>query len=110
MAGKLHKARTKHEAGHAVIARKFGLDVKCVDARSDEPNVTQASAGYAADPNYAAAQIAGYEKDAIIALAGLETNRRDYPDLRVLDGIWMVVGFSRSRYLVPARLVFSFTF
>jgi hypothetical protein len=85
MAGKLHKARTKHEAGHAVIARKFGLDVKCVDARGDEPNVTQASAGYAADPNDAAAQIAGYEKDAIIALAGLETNRRDYPDLRVLD-------------------------
>jgi len=85
MVGKLHKARAKHEAGHAVIARKFGLHVACVDARGDEANATIASAGYAADPNDVAAQIAGYEKDAIVALAGTETNRRDHPDLRVFD-------------------------
>jgi hypothetical protein len=69
MAGKLHKARARHEAGHAVIARKFGLHIACVDARSANPNVTQASAAHAADPNDAAARIAGYEKDAIVALA-----------------------------------------
>jgi hypothetical protein len=87
MARKLRNVRAKHEASHAVIARKFGLHVACVDARSDNPNVTQASAAYAAAEGLddVAALIAGYEKDAIVALAGHEANRRDYPDLRVFD-------------------------
>ena len=87
MVGKLRTARAKHEASHAVLARKFGLRVECVDARSDNPNVTQASAAYAVKGEDLAAQIAGYEKDAIVALAGNEANRRDYPDLRVYDMI-----------------------
>jgi hypothetical protein len=85
MVGKLRNTRAKHEASHAVIARKFGLHVVCVDARSDNPNVTRASAAYAAAKGDVAALIAGHEKDAIVALAGDEAGRRDYPDLRALD-------------------------
>ncbi|WP_439400390.1 hypothetical protein ACRQ5Q_43415 (plasmid) [Bradyrhizobium sp. PMVTL-01] len=76
--------KAKHEAGHAVVARTLGLDVKCVEARGDGAAII-ASAGHAADPNDVAAQIAGIEKDAIIALAGTAANRHDYPEIRVFD-------------------------
>lgn len=86
MAGKLQNARARHEASHAVIARKFGLQVACVDARSDNPNVIQGSAAHAVKGvDDVTALIAGYEKDAIVALAGDAANRRDYPNLSVLD-------------------------
>ena len=73
-----------HEAGHAVIARKLGLAVNHVDARADYPSVVHPSAGFAAGdlPNVAT-QIAEYEKDAKVALAGLEANRHQFPDRRV---------------------------
>jgi hypothetical protein len=60
MAGKIRNARAKHEAAHAVIARKFGLHVVWVDVRVDEPNVTRASAAYTASDDVAA-QITGHE-------------------------------------------------
>jgi hypothetical protein len=87
MAGKLPQARSRHEAGHAVIARKLGCHVTCVDARTKNPNVTQASLGHAAEAEGldVTARVAAHEKDAIVALAGLEVNRRDFPHLSVRD-------------------------
>jgi hypothetical protein len=84
MAGKIRNARARHEAAHAVVARKFGLHVVCVDARVDEPNVTRASAAYSASDDVAA-QITGHEQDAIVSLAGRAANRQEHADLRVFD-------------------------
>jgi hypothetical protein len=84
MAGKWRSIRAKHEAAHAVIARKFGLSVTSVDVRVDAPHAASASAAWAAGSDVAA-QIRGREQDAMVALAGHAATRRDYPDLRVLD-------------------------
>ena len=79
--------RAIHEAGHAVVARKLGLIVNHIHARSDHPSVMHPSAGYAAAGTDAATQISGYEKDAMVALAGLEANKREYdiPPVDVLN-------------------------
>ncbi|WP_316203353.1 hypothetical protein [Bradyrhizobium sp. SZCCHNS3051] len=84
MIGKERRVRAVHEAGHAVIARKLGLAVNHVDARADYPNVVHPSAGFdAANLPDVAMQIAEYEKDALVALAGFEANRRQFPDRQV---------------------------
>jgi hypothetical protein len=87
MAGKLPQYRSSHEAAHAVIARKFGCDVGYVEARPKNPHVQTPSLAYAAvvGDQDTDAQIAAYGRDAIIALAGLEANRRDVPRLTVFD-------------------------
>ena len=85
MAGKLGHHRAAHEAGHAVIARKLGLPVTHVDARSGSPEVQHASAAYRAKDLNAAERIAAYEGDAKVALAGRAVNRRERPSLHVFD-------------------------
>jgi hypothetical protein len=83
MVGKLRHARAVHEAGHAVIARKLGLFVKSVDARNNNPNIISASAAHAAISEGTPARIRGCEKDAIVALAGVAANKREFPRLHL---------------------------
>jgi hypothetical protein len=72
-----------HEVGHAVVAAYFGLEVARVTARWKEAAVPSQSAAWLARDLDASAQIEACEKDAIIALAGLAAQRREYPDLTV---------------------------
>jgi hypothetical protein len=83
MVGKLRHAHAVHEAGHAVIARKLGLFVKSVDARNNNPNIISASAAHAAISEGTPARISACEKDAIVALAGVAANKREFPRLHL---------------------------
>jgi len=60
MAGKLRYARAINEAAHAVIARKLGLMVIQVSARSDESNAVTASAAHAVVSLDAMARVEAY--------------------------------------------------
>jgi hypothetical protein len=68
-----------HEAGHAVVARHFGLEVVQVTAGRSQPASHNATAGWSARDFDTAGQITAYEKDAIVALAGFAAQRRKYP-------------------------------
>ena len=70
-----------HEAGHAVVAVYFGLEVARVTARWKEAGVPSQSAAWLARDLDTSAQREAHEKDAVIALAGLAAQRREYPDL-----------------------------
>jgi hypothetical protein len=85
MVGKDRHNRAIHEAGHAVVARKFGVAVPQVSVRAGSGQVATASAAYDADKSDVAAQIVGYETDTKIALAGLAANRIEHPRLRFFD-------------------------
>jgi hypothetical protein len=86
MPGKLPRARAKHEAAHAVVARKLGLAVDYVDARSDNPHTASHSAAYAAaSSDDVAFQVGANENDAMVALAGREADRRDFPKIPAFD-------------------------
>jgi hypothetical protein len=79
MVGKRRPIVAVHEAGHAVIARKFGLEVEYVTALWKEPKVPSHSAAWLAGNLDVPAQIEAFEKDAIVALAGIAAQRRAYP-------------------------------
>src|SRR5580704_6948682 len=79
MVGKRRPIVAVHEAGHAVIARKFGLEVEYVTALWKEPKVPSHSAAWLAGHLDVPAQIEAFEKDAIVALAGIAAQRRAYP-------------------------------
>jgi hypothetical protein len=68
-----------HEAGHAVVTAHFGLKVVRVTAGKEAVVPSQSAAWLAKDLD-TPAQIEAYEKDAVIALAGLASQRREYPD------------------------------
>jgi hypothetical protein len=70
---------------HTVIARKFGFGIMQVSALLNEAVAPHESAGYLAQSLNVPAQIEGYEKDAIVALAGFAANRREHPHLPILD-------------------------
>lgn len=83
MVGRKRRVVAFHEAGHAVVAIYFGLEVACVTARWKEAGVPSQSAAWLARDLDASAQIEAHEKDAVIALAGLAAQRQEYPDLTV---------------------------
>jgi hypothetical protein len=86
MAGKHRHNIAIQEAGHAVIARIFGLRVTRVRAHSlQDSNVEHEMAAYLAENSAAPTQIAAYEKDAIVALAGNAANRVEHPHLPHFD-------------------------
>jgi hypothetical protein len=58
-----------HEAGHAVVARLLGVNIGSVTI-DEEAHVPTTSAAYVAGESGTAAQVAGYEIDGKIALAG----------------------------------------
>ena len=74
------------EAGHAVIARIFGLRVTRVRARSiGDAQIERETAAFLAENSDVPTQIAAYEKDAIVALAGNAANRVEHPHLPHFD-------------------------
>ena len=81
MAGKLLHSRAIHEASHAVIARKLGLAVQRVDVLSSDGVAVCHSAAHDARDRDVRDRIDGHEKDAIVALAGNEANRRELPHI-----------------------------
>jgi hypothetical protein len=89
MAGKHRSVRAVHEAGHAVIARKVGLEITRVTAVGKEPAVQSQSAWWLVTREHTAngnavdvpTMVAALEKDAIVALAGFAAQRRAYPEL-----------------------------
>lgn len=85
MVGKDRHNRALHEAGHAVIARKLEIGITHVNARLDHPEVPTRSAGYLARGLDVPGQIAAYENDAKVALAGFAANRREHPHLQIYD-------------------------
>jgi hypothetical protein len=88
MAGKHRHNIAIQEAGHAVIARIFGLSLRVtrVLAHSlQDANVEHETAAYLAENSAVPTQIAAYEKDAILALAGNAANRVDHPHLPHFD-------------------------
>src|ERR1700739_4245063 len=86
MAGKHRHNIAIQEAGHAVIARIFGLRVTRVRAHSlQDANVEHETAAYLAENSAVPTQIAAYEKDAIVSLAGNDDNRLKHPYLPHFD-------------------------
>jgi hypothetical protein len=89
MADKRHPVVAVHEAGHAVVARKFGLGITSVTALIGAPAVPAQSAFWLVTKEHTAGgnsvdvptMVAALEKDAIVALAGLAAQRRAYPKL-----------------------------
>lgn len=80
MVGKHRHDIAIQEAGHAVIARISGLRVTRVRARSlHDANVEHETAAWLAEKLNAPVQIAAYEKDAIVALAGNAAARVEHP-------------------------------
>ncbi len=73
MTSKLTRHVTKHEAAHAVVARKLGINVPTVTARKvSDAYAASASAWYiVAESDDMVAKITACEKDAIVALAGI---------------------------------------
>jgi hypothetical protein len=72
VAGKLRVIITHHEASHAVVARKLGIDVAYVSAR-DRVARTKAAAWSLTE---SAALIDAYQRDAIVSLAGPLADQR----------------------------------
>lgn len=79
MAGRMRRVIAYHEAGHAVIARKLGLDTPHATARWKDPIAHSELAYFLAAHLDTSARIAACEKDAIVALAGYAAQRREYP-------------------------------
>jgi hypothetical protein len=79
MTGRVRRVVAFHEAGHAVVTRHFGLKVIRVAARRRQSEVPSESAAWLATGLDASEQIRAYEKDAIIALAGLAAQRQEHP-------------------------------
>lgn len=75
MAGKFRSVRAYHESGHAVITRKFALGITHASALSTAPAVVSESAAWLATNLDVSARIEAYEKDAMVALAGLAAQR-----------------------------------
>jgi hypothetical protein len=71
------------KSSHAVIARKLGLDVPYVSVVSTGPDnageVTNVSASERARNDGRLVQAEDYQKDAIVAFAGIAANRRSHP-------------------------------
>ena len=60
-----------HEAGHAVVARLLGVNTSAtIDQENQEAVAPTSSAAYIAREGDTSAQVAGYETDGKIALAG----------------------------------------
>jgi hypothetical protein len=86
MVGKISQATAIEEAGHSVIARKFGLGVQRVNARrKHHPQALTQSAFYLARDSDVATQIRALEQDAIVALAGNAAIQRALPYTQMLD-------------------------
>jgi ATP-dependent Zn protease len=68
----VRKVVAYHEAGHAVVARLLGQSIVSVAIGADDDSAAAvtSSAAHAARERDAAAQVSGYETDAMIALAG----------------------------------------
>jgi hypothetical protein len=60
-----------HEAGHAVVARTLGVQINDIRLASRDNHVQTYSAGWAAKDDTVEDRIAGYEKDAKVAMAGM---------------------------------------
>jgi hypothetical protein len=84
MAGKLRPIKAIHEAAHAVVARKLGIEVHFVSMRSTATGnlgaVDTDSAYWLAKGLDIPGQIVAYENGAKVALGGLSAQARLYPD------------------------------
>jgi hypothetical protein len=80
MAGKIPRARAIEEAGHAVIARKFGIEVVRVSSRKDAHALIH-SAAYLARGADTSSRVRAFEQDVIVALAGRVALRHEHPNL-----------------------------
>ncbi|MGA2313226.1 MAG: hypothetical protein ABSF87_12785 [Xanthobacteraceae bacterium] len=84
MAGKLRPIKAIHEAAHAVIARKLGIEAHFVSMRSTAHGnlgaVDTDSAYWLAKGLDIPGQIVAYENGAKVAPAGLSAQARLYPD------------------------------
>jgi hypothetical protein len=86
MASKYRHNIAIQEAGHAVIARIFGLRVTRVRARSiGDAQIERETAAFLAKNTDVPTQVAAYEKDAIVALAGNAANRVEHSHLPHFD-------------------------
>ena len=85
MVGKRRHKQAVHEAAHAIVARKLGIAVTHVDLRTDVPHALTASAVDLAKSSDVAEQIAAYENNAKVALAGRAANVREDPDEPVFN-------------------------
>lgn len=85
MVGKHRSIGAHHEAGHAVIARKLGIEIEYVSVRptseQNSGNVRAHSAAWLARDLDVPAQIAAFEKDIKVALAGRVANKRSHPNM-----------------------------
>lgn len=72
--------RARHEAAHAVVARKLGLAVPHVTVRKGHPHAQHELAAYLALNSDNATRIEALEKDAIVSQAGYAADVHDYPD------------------------------
>jgi hypothetical protein len=75
MAGKKRAVISHHEAGHAVIARKLGVGVAYATARAADAVASIHSAAWQSADADLATQILAFEKDTIVALAGIAAQR-----------------------------------
>ncbi len=77
----VRKVVAYHEAGHAAVTRVLGwsLVAVTVDMAGDNAGVLRPSAAYAARDGDTAAQVAGYEIDGKVALAGPMAQLRSRP-------------------------------
>lgn len=66
----VHKVVCYHEAGHAVVAILLGQHIVAVTVTEGNQRVLRPSAAYEAREGDTATQVAGYEIDAKVALAG----------------------------------------
>jgi hypothetical protein len=74
-----HTVRAYHEGGHAVIARKLGMQVLFVTIIASDPRTVIVPALDRAELAGRTVQPQDFENDAINALAGLAANRRAHP-------------------------------
>lgn len=91
MAGRKRLLRAYHEAGHAVITRKFGLAMTHATALSMAAVVESESAGWLARNSDVPTQVQAYEKDAVVALAGIAAQMQAYPEstVRTADAMFV---------------------
>jgi hypothetical protein len=71
--------KARHEAAHAVVARKLGLAVLHVTIRKNQPHASIESAAYLAKDADTATRIEAWEKDAMVSQAGFDADCHDYP-------------------------------
>jgi hypothetical protein len=87
MVGKIRRIKSFHEAGHAVIARKLGVEVSNLTMRPTGPDNTAGvetiSVSWLARTHSTSEQVIGCENDAIVALAGMTAQARSHPHLQV---------------------------